>query len=98
MTNWKEYKLSDLMQIKYGKDHKHLADGPYPLYGSGGVMRYVEKPLYEEESILIPRKGTLSNLFYLNTPFWSVDTMFYSRLIKSWLYQNIFFILLRPLI
>src|SRR5690554_3255735 len=71
------------MQIKYGKDHKHLADGSYPLYGSGGIMRYVEKPLYEEESILIPRKGTLSNLFYLNEPFWSVDTMFYSQINKE---------------
>jgi type I restriction enzyme, S subunit len=83
MNNWTEYKLSDLMQIKYGKDHKHLADGPFPLYGSGGIMRYVEKPLYSEASILIPRKGTLSNLFYLDKPFWSVDTMFYSIINKQ---------------
>jgi type I restriction enzyme S subunit len=83
MNNWKEYKLSDLMQIKYGKDHKHLADGPFPLYGSGGIMRYVEKPLYSEASILIPRKGTLSNLFFLDNPFWSVDTMFYSIINKQ---------------
>lgn len=83
MNNWTEYKLSDLMQIKYGKDHKHLADGPYPLYGSGGIMRYVEKPLYNDASILIPRKGTLSNLFYLDKPFWSVDTMFYSIINKQ---------------
>lgn len=83
MTNLKEYKLSDLMQIKYGKDHKHLADGKYPLYGSGGIMRYVEKPLYNEASILIPRKGTLSNLFFLDKPFWSVDTMFYSIINKQ---------------
>jgi len=83
MTNWKEYKLSDLLTIKYGKDHKHLADGKYPLYGSGGIMRFVEKPLYDDESILIPRKGTLSNLFYLNEPFWSVDTMFYSQINKE---------------
>lgn len=79
MSEWKEYKLSDLMEIKYGKDHKHLADGSYPLFGSGGIMRYVEKSIYEEESILIPRKGTLSNLFYVNEPFWSVDTMFWSK-------------------
>ena len=80
MPNWKEYKLSDLMEIKYGKDHKHLADGKFPLYGSGGIMRHVEKPLYEYESILIPRKGTLTNLFYLDKPFWSVDTMFWSKI------------------
>jgi type I restriction enzyme S subunit len=80
MSKWIEYKLSDLMEIKYGKDHKHLADGSYPLFGSGGIMRYVEKSIYEEESILIPRKGTLSNLFYVNEPFWSVDTMFWSKI------------------
>jgi type I restriction enzyme S subunit len=80
MSEMSNYRLSDLMQIKYGKDHKHLADGHYPLYGSGGIMRYVEKPLYQSESILIPRKGTLGNLFYLNEPFWSVDTMFYSKI------------------
>ena len=83
MSEWKEYRLDDLMEIKYGKDHKHLADGTYPLYGSGGIMRYVEKPLYDDESILIPRKGTLSNLFYLDQPFWSVDTMFYSKINKE---------------
>lgn len=83
MTIWKEYRLGELMEIKYGKDHKHLRDGPYPLYGSGGIMRYVEKPLYERESILIPRKGTLNNLFYLNQPFWSVDTMFWSKINKD---------------
>lgn len=79
-SEWKTYKLSELVEIKYGKDHKHLADGEIPLYGSGGIMRYVDTPLYEQESILIPRKGTLSNLFYLNIPFWSVDTMFYTKI------------------
>lgn len=80
MNDWKETTLGMLVNIKYGKDHKHLSDGNYPLYGSGGIMRYVEKPLYEEESILIPRKGTLTNLFYVDEPFWSVDTIFYTEI------------------
>lgn len=80
MSEWKTYKLGDLLEIKYGKDHKHLADGIYPVYGSGGIMRYADTYLYDNESILIPRKGTLSNLFYINKPFWSVDTMFYSKI------------------
>ena len=79
---WRVGKLEDLLNIKYGKDHKHLADGEIPLYGSGGIMRFVEKSLYSQESILIPRKGTLSNLFYLTEPFWSVDTMFYTEIKK----------------
>lgn len=70
--------LSDLITVKYGKDHKKLEDGNIPCYGSGGVMRYVERPIYDHESVLIPRKGTLNNVMYVNVPFWSVDTMFYT--------------------
>ena len=43
-------------------------------------MRYVERPLYAKESVLIPRKGTLNNVIYVNQPFWSVDTMFYTEM------------------
>lgn len=45
-------------------------------------MRYVEKPLYDRESVLIPRKGTLNNVMYVNEPFWSVDTMFFTEMKK----------------
>jgi type I restriction enzyme S subunit len=75
---WRIGKLEEVIEIKYGKDHKHLEDGQIPVYGSGGIMRYVNKAIYERQSILIPRKGTLSNLFYITVPFWSVDTMFYT--------------------
>ena len=78
--DWKQGHLSDLITVKYGKDHKKLGDGCYPVYGSGGIMRYVERPLYDKESVLIPRKGTLNNVMYVNQPFWSVDTMFYTEM------------------
>ena len=80
--NWKEGKLSDLVAVKYGKDHKKLDGGCYPVYGSGGIMRYVEKPLYTGESVLIPRKGTLNNVMYVNGAFWSADTMFYTEMLR----------------
>ena len=73
-------KLGDLLEIKYGKDHKNLADGIIPVYGSGGIMRYVNEFLYDGESILIPRKGTLNNLFYVTGKFWTVDTIFWSKI------------------
>ena len=79
---WKIGYLSDLVEVKYGKDHKKLADGVYPVYGSGGIMRYVERPLYSGESVLIPRKGTLNNVMYVNGAFWSVDTMFYTEMLR----------------
>lgn len=71
-----------MVEVKYGKDHKKLADGVYPVYGSGGIMRYVERPLYSGESVLIPRKGTLNNVMYVNGAFWSVDTMFYTEMLR----------------
>ena len=78
MEEWKEYKLGDILTIKYGKDHKQLADGNIPIYGSGGIMRYGERSLYEGSSILIPRKGSLNNIMYSDKPFWTVDTMFWT--------------------
>jgi len=75
---WEVKKLQKLVTVKYGKDHKKLDEGEIPCYGSGGIMRFVGASLYESESVLIPRKGTLNNIIYINKPFWSVDTMFYT--------------------
>ena len=78
--SWQTGHLSDLITVRYGKDHKKLADGIYPVFGSGGIMRYVERPLYDKESVLIPRKGSLNNVIYVDKPFWSVDTMFFTEM------------------
>jgi type I restriction enzyme S subunit len=75
---WGVGKLNEFIDIKYGKNHKKLDEGTFPVYGSGGIMRFVDQFLYKGESVLIPRKGTLSNLMYVDEEFWSVDTMFYS--------------------
>ncbi|MBO4873695.1 MAG: restriction endonuclease subunit S [Bacteroidales bacterium] len=77
---WEEGKLGDLIDVKYGKDHKKLLDGKIPVIGSGGVMRYADTALYSKESVLIPRKGSLNNVMYINEPFWTVDTMFYTEM------------------
>ena len=79
MSEWKEVRLGDLIEVKYGKDHKKLGNGTIPIYGSGGVMRTGDLSLYDQPSVLIPRKGTLSNIFYVDTPFWTVDTMFWTK-------------------
>lgn len=78
---YKKYKLKELLTIKNGKDHKKLDNGPYPVYGSGGYMRSVDSFLYDDTSILLPRKGTLSNIQFISgTPFWTVDTIYYTVL------------------
>ncbi len=78
--DWEKGLLSELVNIKYGKDHKKLIDGKIPVYGSGGIMRFADRSLYSSESVLIPRKGSLNNVIYINEPFWTVDTMFYTEM------------------
>jgi type I restriction enzyme S subunit len=77
------YKLKELLSIKNGKDHKELNDGNIPIFGSGGIMRFGDRAIYNDESILLPRKGTLSNIQYVNKPFWTVDTIYYSIINKA---------------
>ena len=48
--------LGKIVKISNGKDHKHLENGRFPVYGSGGIMRYANHFIYDEESVLIPRK------------------------------------------
>jgi type I restriction enzyme S subunit len=88
---WRAGLLSELVTVKYGKDHKKLADGAIPVFGSGGIMRFANTALYSGESVLIPRKGTLSNVIYVNQPFWSVDTMFYTEMNRPNIAKFIYF-------
>ncbi|WGZ32040.1 restriction endonuclease subunit S [Xylella fastidiosa subsp. pauca] len=76
-------RLGNVTRIRNGKDHKLLNDGHIPVYGSGGIMRYVDTYAYDKPSVLIPRKGSLGNLFYVDVPFWNVDTIFYTEVDES---------------
>ena len=71
--------FNEVCDVLYGKPHKDIADGKIPIFGSGGVMRYGNRAKYSDESVLIPRKGTLDNIMYVDEPFWVVDTMFYTH-------------------
>ena len=86
--------LSEVLVIKNGKDYKSLNKGEYPVYGSGGIMTYVDKYTYDKPSVLIPRKGSIDKLYYVETPFWNVDTIFYTEInTKTALPKYIYFCL-----
>ncbi|MEZ2774632.1 restriction endonuclease subunit S [Acinetobacter pseudolwoffii] len=77
---WEILKFKDVITIKYGKDHKKLEDGDIPVLGTGGIMRYVDSYLYDGESILIGRKGTIDKPQFISGKFWTVDTLFYTEI------------------
>ena len=79
-----EYKkLENVLIIKNGRDYKQFGDGNIPVYGSGGIMTYIDTAVYDKPSVLIPRKGSLDKLYYVDTPFWNVDTIFYTDIDTS---------------
>ena len=73
--------LKDVATLKNGKDWKTLSSGEIPVYGSGGEMgQFVSNYSYDKPTVLIPRKGSISNLFYLEKAFWNVDTIYYTEI------------------
>ena len=72
--------LSELVRIRNGCDYKTLSSGNVPVYGSGGVMTHVSEALGEGPTVLIPRKGSLDNIFFVEGKFWTVDTIFYTEI------------------
>ena len=81
---WHRGTLKELIEVNYGKDHKNAPDdGEIPVYGSGGLIRKCNKSLYTGEAVLIPRKGSLNHIMYVNEAFWTVDTMFYTTMKKT---------------
>lgn len=76
---WEQRKLGNVVDVRSGKDYKHLSEGDIPVYGTGGYMLKVSEALsYDEDAIGIGRKGTIDKPYVLKAPFWTVDTLFYA--------------------
>ncbi len=92
--NWEKKKIKDLAEIKYGKDQKQISceNGKYPILGTGGEMGRTNDFLTDKPSVLIGRKGTIDKPRYMDSPFWTVDTLFYTDVFANtnpkWLYYK----------
>ncbi|EIQ81120.1 UNVERIFIED_CONTAM: restriction endonuclease subunit S [Streptococcus canis] len=89
-VQWKT--LGEVARLKNGRDWKSLPSGEVPVYGSGGEMgEFVSDYAYDKPTVLIPRKGLISNLFYLDKPFWNVDTIYYTEIDDSQMMPRYFY-------
>lgn len=84
-------KIGEICKIMNGRDYKHLSEGDIPVYGSGGIMTYVNESAYNKPSLLIPRKGSIGNLFYVETPFWTVDTLYWTKIDECLIVPKFFY-------
>ncbi len=86
--------LKDVAIIKNGKDYKGLQEGNFPVYGTGGIMTYVNEFASNKPSVLLPRKGSIENIFYVDVPFWTVDTIYWTeidttKVVPKYLYYSL---------
>ncbi len=79
--HWEVVQFKQFVDIQNGSDHKHVeqAEG-YPVLGSGGVFTYASEFLYDGESVLLGRKGTIDKPLHITGRFWTVDTMYWTKI------------------
>lgn len=90
------YKLEEIATIKYGKNQKKVISetGEFPIYGTGGQMGWASEYLYNKPSVLIGRKGTIEKIRYVEHPFWTVDTLFYTIINEKLIRPRYFYYLM----
>jgi len=82
---WEKKTLGQVLKIKHGKSQKNVVavNGKYPILASGGEIGRADEYLYNRPSVLIGRKGTIDIPQYMDKPFWTVDTLFYSEITEE---------------
>ncbi|GGD96290.1 restriction endonuclease subunit S [Jeotgalicoccus aerolatus] len=89
-SRWGLNQIKTVAKVMNGKEIE-TDGGHIPVFGSGGVFKYTNTKLYDKESVLFGRKGTIGKPLIINQPFWTVDTMFYTHIFENrafprWLY------------
>ncbi len=80
--NWKIKRFGDVLKVRHGKSQKEVEviNGKYPILASGGEIGRTNHYLYNKPSVLIGRKGTIDSPRYIENPFWTVDTLFFTEI------------------
>jgi type I restriction enzyme S subunit len=79
---WEEKRLADILKVRHGKSQHGITapDGKYPILASGGEIGRTNSYIYDKPSVLIGRKGTIDSPQYVDSPFWTVDTLFFTEI------------------
>ena len=79
---WEVKRLGDVLKVRHGKSQHGITkqDGKYPILASGGEIGRTNAYIYDQPSVLIGRKGTIDSPQYVDSPFWTVDTLFFTEI------------------
>ncbi|EMF0275380.1 restriction endonuclease subunit S [Enterococcus hirae] len=70
-------RIKSFLKVKNGKEIENDG-GEIPVYGSGGIFKWTDEVIFNKPSVLFGRKGTIGKPLFVENPFWTVDTMFYT--------------------
>lgn len=76
---WEKNTLQAFAPLKYGKALKaeDRIPGPYPVYGSSGIVGTHDKALVAGPSIIVGRKGNVGSVYWAQSDFHPIDTVYY---------------------
>ena len=96
-NGWEFKSIKYSMDVLNGKEieDEHLnIDKLIAVFGSGGIFKYTSEVLYNEPSVLFGRKGTIGKPIYVEEPFWTVDTMYYTKIKKNTIPKYMYYMLI----
>ena len=73
---WESAPLSSLYNVKYGKANPGRSGG-IPVVGSSGTYAWTDTPLIQHPTIVIGRKGSAGEAWFVKHPSHPSDTTFY---------------------
>jgi len=97
---WRKSILGDHIALSNGKgitSSQMEADKPIPVYGSGSIIGYTDKPLVFYDTIVIGRVGACGTVQIAKAPCWISDNAMYVTQIKPGLDFHFLFFLLNYL-
>jgi type I restriction enzyme, S subunit len=90
---WEVVKLGNAIELAYGKALKAdvRIEGNIPVYGSAGIVGYHNEELVKGPGIIVGRKGNVGSVFWSDTDFFPIDTVFFvrSNVCLHYLYYNL---------
>lgn len=93
-SSWNILRFKRLAKIRNGKDQKEILieEGGYPVLGTGGEFGRVSEFIYDKPSVLLGRKGTVNKPQFIEEPFWTVDTLFYTEIYNGIFPRYLFYL------
>jgi type I restriction enzyme S subunit len=81
MNAWRKALLGSVVTFQRGYDlpYRDRRHGTFPVVTSAGITDFHFKPMVDPPGVVTGRYGTIGGLFFIDQPFWPLNTTLYVR-------------------